>query len=370
MPHLVVALDKFKGSLTSREAGEALATGLRATSAHPVQVLEVADGGDGLLTALVAAGLPHEPAALLQAAGASDPGGDVVWFEDAAILESAQYVGLVRGGVRMVDPLGASSEPVGRAIRALLPRRPHRVIVGVGGTNCTDGGLGLLRGLGAEAFDAAGHPLPGGGGALAELDHLDLTGLPDELLGDAPATHLVFATDVDVPLTGPHGAARMFAPQKGATPGQVELLERGLRRLAAVLGTDPAIPGSGAGGGMPAAALAVLGASITSGADLVLRATGLPEALADALVVITGEGAVDEQTAHGKGPGRVVQLAAAAGVPVVLVAGRVEPAGVTALGPAVAAWYALSDLAADEAESMARAGDFLEEIGRRIGSIW
>ncbi|MFN8079006.1 MAG: glycerate kinase [Kineosporiaceae bacterium] len=367
MPHLVVALDKFKGSLTSREAGEALALGLRATSPHPVRVIEVADGGDGLLAALATAGLPREP---LEPLDTREPGGELIWFEDAAILESAQYVGLVRGGVRVVDPLGASSEPVGRAIRALLPRRPARVIVGVGGTNCTDGGLGLLRGLGAEAFDAAGRPLPPGGGALSDLDHLDLTGLPAELLGEAPVTRLVFATDVDVPLTGPLGAARMFAPQKGATPDQVELLERGLCRLADVLGLDPAIPGSGAGGGMPAAALAVLGASITSGADLVLRATGLGEALTDALVVFTGEGAIDEQTAHGKGPGRVVQWAAAAGVPVVLVAGSVAPAGVAALGPAVAAWYAVSERARDRADSMARAAELLEDLGRRIGGSW
>ncbi|MBL8929674.1 MAG: glycerate kinase [Kineosporiaceae bacterium] len=373
MAHFVVAMDKFKGSLGSREAGEAVAAGLSASSDTPVQVIEIADGGDGLVGALATAGLSIEQ---LEVDGTPI---DVATFGAEVVIESAQLVGLVRGGVRVIDPLGASSEPVGRAIRALLagPRPPQRVIVGVGGTNCTDGGLGLLRGLGARALDEHGEPVPPGGAGLSRLARIDTTTLDDAVRPELPGhTELIFATDVTVPLLGPSGAARMFSPQKGAAPEEVEVLEAGLERLAAVLdrmaGTGPAdsvglIAGSGAGGGMPACALALLDARITAGADLVLTAAGVPSSLGDARLVITGEGAIDRQTSHGKAPGRVVRLAEAAGVPVVLIGGRVDRAAVADLGPAVAAWYSLADLSQDLGDSMLHAAEHLEAVGRIIG---
>lgn len=369
---VVIAMDKFKGCLSSIEAGAALAGGLRevlGAPGRPVDVRGLADGGDGLVELLRRAGAPVT-GHVVQVGGEPRPF-DVAWLAGAAVIESAQLVGLHRGGVLRSDPMGASSEAVGLAIGELCGQAegPSEIVIGVGGTNCTDAGMGLLRGLGAQVRAADGAPIAAGGNGLQALATIDSAAAQELLAG----TQLVFATDVTAPLHGPGGAAFGFARQKGASPDQVEALDAGLAHAGRILaamatGFDPDAPGLGAGGGMPAAASALLGARISSGADLAFEATGLASAIRSASLVITGEGRFDLGSLGGKGPGRVVQAASAAGVPVIVVAGEIDPAA-RARATTVAGWYALLDAAGSRDDSLAYAAEYLRVIGGQIAVV-
>ncbi|WP_460867129.1 glycerate kinase, partial [Rhodococcus aerolatus] len=243
----------------------------------------------------------------------------------------------------------------------------RRVVQGVGGSACTDGGAGVLVGLGARVRDADGRDVGPGGGGLAGAASVDLAGL-DPRWRDV---EVVLAADVDNPLTGPEGAAAVYGPQKGATPEQVAALDAALARWGALV--DPASvaqPGAGAAGGVGFAALAVLGATRRPGIDVVLELVGFADALADADVVVTGEGSVDAQTLRGKAPAGVAAAARAAGVPVVLVCGRCEvgPDALAAAG--VVAVHPLSDLEPDPARSQARVVELCEQVGAALGAGW
>lgn len=368
---IVIAMDKFKGSLTSLEAGNAVAGGLREVCDRSIEVFGLADGGDGLIAVLQRAGTRDERRVEQRSVIVDGEARryDVAWLSSTPVIESAQLVGMHRGGRLRLDPMEASSEAVGLAIGDLLlgpaGHRPAEVIIGVGGTNCTDAGLGLIRALGADLKDDAGGPVAAGGGGMASLATIDARPARDLLGG----TRLVFATDVSAPMHGSGGAALVFAGQKGASAEQVEALDAGLAHVARVLvrqapGFDADRPGLGAGGGMPAAACALLDARIESGADLAFRSTGLDAALAAAALVITGEGRFDASSLQGKGPGRVLQLAG--NRPVIVVAGEVDP-GMRGLAPMVHHWYAIVDSAPSRAEGIERAETYLREIGRRIG---
>jgi glycerate kinase len=311
------------------------------------------------------------------------------------VVEMADCCGLGRlpGGVPA--PLTASSRGLGDAVRAALDLGAGEVVIGVGGSASTDGGAGMLVALGARLLDADGSGLPDGGAALTELARLDLTGLDPRLA----ATHLVLAADVDSPLLGPTGAAAVFAPQKGATPDDVATLEAALTRWADVVaeavpastnrslhGHEPVSgstwsnlslqPGAGAAGGVGFALLAVLGAERRSGADVVLDLVGLEPALTGtsggpdghrrADLVVTGEGALDEQTLAGKAVAGVARRAGAHGIPVVAVCGRLDldETGLATLG--VRAAYPLTDLEPDPRRSRVDARELLRRTGRRI----
>jgi glycerate kinase len=317
---VVVAIDSFKGSLSSAEAGEAARAGvLRAVPDAEVRVVPVADGGEGTVDALLRAvpgrrvvaptvdalGRPVEAAYALLDDGPT------------AVVEAAACVGLAQAGrVDAELPPRAGSAGVGLLLRHALDAGARRVAVTLGGTACTDGGLGLLVALGARALDDTGRPVPAAGGnPLWRFGSLDPASLPD-LAG----VELVVLTDVDSPLHGPRGAARVFGPQKGATPEQVGHLDGRLAAWGAALAD---VPGAGAAGGLGAALLA-LGATREPGFDHVARTVGLPAAMAGADLVLTGEGRLDAQTAHGKTPAGVAALARAAGAVVVALAGSVE----------------------------------------------
>lgn len=204
---------------------------------------------------------------------------------------------------------------------------PRRIVIGVGGSATTDGGAGMARALGARFSDMAGRELATGSAALAELERIEWQ-RPAALAG----IEILVATDVRNPLCGPEGAARVYAPQKGATPAEVDILEAALFRYAQVVrrhfGVDVAnLPGGGAAGGLAAGLAAFLGARIESGFDLVAEATGLPGRLARADLVVTGEGHLDSQSLQGKVTGRIIELARALGKPVVVFAGAADPPG-------------------------------------------
>jgi glycerate kinase len=241
-----------------------------------------------------------------------------------AIVESAAGSGLALIPEGRRDPLRTSSVGTGELIRAALSHEPRRLIVCLGGTGTNDGGVGMAAALGARFLDAAGKPVPPGGGGLARLARIDVTSM-DPRLG---RTASIAATDVDNPLTGPWGASFVFGPQKGASTEDVVRLDRSLAHLAAVVHRDLGIdlrdaPGAGAGGGLGFGVMAFLGGRVRSGFQVVSEAVNLERRVAGAQLVITGEGRFDGQSGRGKAPAGVIALAGSAAVPVILVCGEI-----------------------------------------------
>ncbi|HEX8133657.1 MAG TPA: glycerate kinase [Actinomycetes bacterium] len=368
---VVVAPDKFKGSLTAAQVAARVAAGLaRAAPGVEVAQVPVADGGDGTLDAALSAGYRRVP---VRAEGPTGEPVDTAYAErdGVAVVELADVSGLSRLPGGRLAPLTASSYGTGQVIRAALDAGCRRIVLGIGGSASTDGGAGLVQALGGRLLDARGAEVGRGGAALAAVRSLDLTGLHPAL----PEAEVVVASDVDNPLLGPRGAAAVYGPQKGASPADVAELDAALARWAEAVhratGVDAArAPGAGAAGGVGFAALAVLGATLQPGIDLILDLVGFPAALSGARLVVTGEGSLDAQTLHGKAPAGVAAAARSAGVPVVAVAGRsllspadLEPAGILAA-------YALTDIEPDPDRCMTEAGPLLERLARKVALEW
>ena len=369
MTRVLVASDKFKGSLTALEVGEAVRSGLQhVCPAVTVDIVPVADGGDGTLTASITAGYRFVP---VTAAG---PTGEPVETgytrrNGSAIIEMADISGLGRlpGGV--LAPLTAGSRGTGQLIAAALDAGCDQITLGVGGSACTDGGAGMLAALGARLLDADNNEIVDGSAALAELVTVDLGALHPGLA----TAHVVVASDVDNPLTGPRGAAAVYGPQKGASAGQVRQLDSALEHwaatVAAATGQDRSSdPGAGAAGGVGFAALAVLGADLRAGVDLVLDLVGFEERLADATLVITGEGSLDEQTLNGKAPVGVAHAARATGIPTVAVCGRRRISDHQLRAAGIDAVYSLLELEPDLSRCIQNAGPLLEVLAQRIAT--
>jgi glycerate kinase len=370
VPRVVVAPDKFKGSLGAAQVAARVAAGLRAVVPDlDVREIPVADGGEGTLDAAVAAGFRRVPARVPGPTGEPVDSALAVRGTTAVVeMAAASGLALLPGG-RPV-PLAATSLGTGRLVRAALDLGCREVVLGVGGSASTDGGAGLLVGLGARLVDADGLDLPPGGSSLARLDRVDLTGLDERLAG----TRVVLATDVDNPLLGPRGAAAVYGPQKGASPRDVAVLEAALARWAGALGQAVGEraagcadrPGAGAAGGIGFACLAALGAERRPGIDVVLGLTTFADVLPGARFVVTGEGSLDTQTLHGKAPAGVATAARAAGVPVVAVAGRSLLADAELRAAGFDAAYALTDLEDDVQRCIEQAGPLLERLAVRI----
>ncbi|HEV2634883.1 MAG TPA: glycerate kinase [Actinocrinis sp.] len=369
---VLVAPDKFKGSLTAAEAAERLARGLRAARPDwPVRTLPVADGGDGTVDAAVSAGFDRRTATVPGPVGEPVPASFALRNE-VAVVELAEAGGL-RRLPRGEDPLGAHTRGTGALIAAALAAGAKTIVLGVGGSASTDAGTGLLTALGVRFVDNEGRPVADGGGHLHRIAAADLSGLDPRVR----RTRFLLASDVDNPLLGPNGAAAVYGPQKGASPADVALLEAGLRNVVNVLGADATtaaaaadLPGAGAAGGAGYAALAVLGATRRSGIDLVLTTIGFDRALADADLVITGEGRLDAQTLRGKAPAGVARAAGARGLPVLAVCGQLDLSPQETAAAGFAAAYALTDLEPDPAKSIADAGPLLQRLGERIARDW
>ena len=369
---IVLAPDKFKGSLSAPEVAQWLETGLR--TAHPgldIDLMPVADGGEGTVDAVVASGFTRV-STTVQGPTGQPITADFAVNGKVAVIEMAAASGLAVLPDGQFSPLAASTFGTGQLVSAALDHGCTEIVLGVGGSATTDGGAGMLAALGVKFKDAAGRRLPPGGGALAKLTNIDLTGLDTRLGG----VTLTLASDVDNPLLGPDGAAAVFAPQKGASEAHVKHLENALERyfriMANALGTAAVdaidAPGSGAAGGTGYAALAVLSAMRRPGIDVILGLTGLAAKIDGADLVITGEGSLDEQSLFGKAPMGVATAARAAGVPVVAVCGRttLTPETLTAAGFAHS--YALTDIESDTDLCMKNAGALLMKIGALIGT--
>ena len=380
---VVLASDAFRGSLSSVEVAAAVRLGvLDAVPDARVVVVPVADGGEGTVAAALAAGWRAVPVDVHGPTG--EPVVATVALEPVeagagrggrVLVELADACGLQRLPEGLPAPLTASSRGLGEALRGALDLGAREVVVGVGGSASTDGGGGMLAALGARLLDANGDDLPDGGAPLARLARLDLAGLDPRLA----TTRVVLAADVDSPLLGPTGAAAVFGPQKGATEHDVDVLEAALAHWSEAVGSQAAgMPGAGAAGGVGFALLTVLRAEHRSGVDVVLDLVGLDAALSGSApagrgradLVVTGEGALDRQTLAGKAVSGVARRAAAHGIPVVAVCGRLDldEAGLAALG--VSAAYPLSDLEPDPRRSVPHAADLLRRTGQRVAREW
>ncbi|GAB1338736.1 glycerate kinase [Streptomyces sp. E-15] len=366
---VLIAADKFKGSLTAVQVAERVTAGLRRVVPDlRVEALPVADGGDGTVDAAVAAGFERREVRVTGPLGREVTAAFAL-RDGTAVVEMAEASGLQRLPAGVFAPLTASTYGSGELLRAALDAGARTIVFGVGGSATTDGGAGMLAALGARFLTEDGEPVPPGGGGLAELARADLSGLDPRL----SSVELVLASDVDNPLTGPKGAPAVYGPQKGASPEDVAALDAALAHFAKVLEAEAgpraaeyaASPGAGAAGGIGYGAL-LLGARFRPGIEVMLDVLGFAPALERASLVITGEGSLDEQTLHGKAPAGVAAAARAAGKEVVAVCGRLALSAEALAGAGIGAAYPLTSVEPDVSKCIADAGPILERVAERI----
>lgn len=360
---VLIAPDKFAGTLTAVQVAEAIAAGWReAAPGDDLDVAPLSDGGPGFVEVLHAA-----VGGRLVGATVSGPLGDLVAAQflrngDTAYVESAQACGLhlVPKGAR--DPARTTTYGVGELIAAALGAGATRCVLGLGGSATNDGGAGMLAALGARPEEV----LRRGGLALRELCTVDVT----SARGRTATVGLVVATDVDSPLLGEHGASAVFGPQKGASGEQITALDAALSHWAGLVGGTLADePGAGAAGGL-GFGLFVLGAWRESGIDAVLRAVGLDERASSADLVLTGEGSFDSQSLRGKVPAGVARVARERAVPCVVLAGRVAVDGAEMAASGVDAAYSLTDFAGSAEAAMAQPAEQLASLAARVAREW
>ena len=368
---IVVAPDSFKGSMTAREAAEAIAAGLRRVYTDAEYVLiPMADGGEGSVQSLVdATDGRFVTASVTGPLGATVDARFGVLGDGTAAIELAAASGLTLVAPEARDPMRATTHGTGELIQRALAEGASRLIVGIGGSATNDGGAGMAVALGARLVDVDGDDIGPGGGGLSDIHAIDTSGL-DARLANAEC---VVACDVANPLTGPDGASAVYGPQKGATPDMVSRLDDNLGKFAEVIERDLGarvadVPGAGAAGGLGAGMLAFLGAELKSGVEIVLDAVDFDARAAGAALCVTGEGEVSRQTAFGKTPVGVASSPSLRDVPVVALCGSVADdvapvygAGIDAVMPIVpgpmdldAAIRGAGALTTDAAERLAR----------------
>ena len=328
---VLVAPDKFRGTLTARQAAEAIESGWRRERPEDlVDLLPLADGGEGTLDALV----PPEAGRRLRRAVTGPLGGEVE--AEAGIRDGVGVVEMARAsGIGLLsaehrDAVRATTRGTGELMAAILSEGVSSLLVCLGGSASTDGGVGMATALGGRFLDGRRHLIPDGGEGLLQLASIDVRPVLDAVR----SVEVVAVTDVDNPLCGPSGASAVFGPQKGAGPDEVVLLDRALGHLAAVAAHDLGVDrsrdaGAGAAGGLGFGLLAFAGARLRPGAQVVMEAVGFQERLVPADLVITGEGSLDEQSLRGKVPAGVLGAARAAGTRVAILCGSasVQPEG-------------------------------------------
>lgn len=322
---IVIAPDSYKESLTAMEVATAIEAGFRQVMPNAeYHKLPMADGGEGTVQSLVDA----TDGTIIEHTVTGPLGEQVKGFYGlmgdgkTAIIEMAAASGLHLVSAEKRNPLLTTSFGTGELIKAVLDQGVEHIIVGIGGSATNDGGLGMAQALGIKMLNAQGNELGYGGGELAQLARIDMSGIDPRLA----KVKLEVACDVDNPLCGLKGASHIFGPQKGATPAIVEQLDTNLAHYAEIinvqLGQDVKdIPGAGAAGGLGAALLGLFNASLRPGIDIVMDAVNFTDIVSDADLVITGEGRIDSQTIHGKTPIGVARAAKKFHIPVIGIAG-------------------------------------------------
>ncbi len=373
---VVAAIDSFKGSMSSLEAGQAAREGiLRAVPDARVQVCPLADGGEGTMEALVEA-LGGERCRVKVTGPLGTPVTctyGIIRETKTAVMEMSQAAGITLVPEKKRNPMHTTTFGVGEMIRDALEKGCQKFIMGIGGSATNDGGAGMLMALGYDLLDPDGRPIPYGAAGLEKLDHIRT----DHVLPQLSQSTFTIACDVDNPLCGSRGCSAVFGPQKGADEAMIRQMDPWLERFAHLAkgvfpDADPALPGSGAAGGLGFAFRTFLNGSLESGIQIVIRETGLETYIREADVVITGEGRLDEQTAMGKAPAGVACLGKKYGKTVIAVAGSVAPSaricnekGIDAYFPILRGICTLQEAMAPE-NAKRNMSDTVEQIFRLI----
>ncbi len=369
---ILIAPGAFKHSLSARAAAEAIKRGIQRSGLDAeVVLLPIADGGNGTLDAFLAGDgkriqeLTLDPLQrpTLASYALLDDG-------ETAVIEMAAASGLELLRPGELNPLLTTTYGTGQLLKSALDSGAKRIIVGMGGSATVDGGAGCLQMLGVKLLDAYGHDVPLGGSGLSNIYTVDTSGLDPRW----KSVEVIIASDVDNPAIGEQGAAAIFGPQKGAGPHEIRFLEAGLchffSKVRDQLGVDVLdVPGGGAAGAFSAGLMAFLGGRIQSGIDLVLEYNGFDQQVQDAELVITGEGQMDEQTIHGKGPIGVARRAQQFGVATVAIVGGLNTddallyeAGIQAVLPIVTRPMSLDD-------ALRNAPELVERAALRLGYL-
>lgn len=325
MKQITIAVDSFKGSLSSFEVASAAERGIHTILPDcRVQKISIADGGEGTVEALVATldgewreVRVHDPLMrpIMTRYGLVDSG-------KTAVIEMSAASGLPLLAPEERNPLLTTTYGTGEMIADALRHGARRLLIGIGGSATNDAGMGMLEALGYHFYDTNGHILAGCGARLESVARIDASGVIPEL----KECSITVACDVQNPLYGPTGAAHIYAPQKGADPAMVERLDNGLENFARVVHPEMAsTPGAGAAGGLGYCFHAILGARLQSGIDMVLEAIDFERRIEGCDLIITGEGRIDYQTVMGKAPSGVLRMAQKHNIPVVAIGGAVAP---------------------------------------------
>ena len=319
---VTIAMDSFKGSLTSLEAGYAVRDGILLSRPDAdISVLPLADGGEGTLEA-IAPYIKGTAKTLTVTGPLGTPVSACYIFDEdskTAYIEMAKASGLTLIRPEELDPYKTTSYGTGELIKDAISSGAGKIIVFIGGSATNDGGAGMLQALGAKLSDKYGNDIPGGASGLKDLFSVDMSGLPDDNIS------FVVASDVTNPLCGTNGASHVYGPQKGATHEMAVNMDNWLRSFADITGFDPGEKGTGAAGGMSFALKNFLGAETMPGADLVINITGASGFILNSDIVITGEGRMDHQTVNGKAPYKIMKLAKTYGKTVIGITGTTGP---------------------------------------------
>ena len=372
--NVLLCPDSFKDALSAQDAAAAMARGVqRANPEAHVQVCPLADGGEGSLDALIAATGAERRQLNVQDALGRPRQAAWGWLSDqrTAFLELAEASGLQHLEIDERNALHTSTFGVGELLLAALDQGAEKALLLLGGSATNDGGAGMLQALGARFLDRHGEHLPPGGAALNQLASLELNGLDPRL---AKLT-LEAAVDVDNPLLGERGASAVFGPQKGASPEEVEQLDRALGHFADIsahaLGDDyRKLPGAGAAGGMGFAAKAFLNATLKPGIEMIMQQADMASLLACADLVITGEGRLDGQSLAGKTPIGVSRAAKRLRKPVIVLAGSLGDGWQACFDEGVTAAFALADGPMTLADALPRTAELLEARCESLLRLW
>lgn len=371
-PRILIAVDKFKGSLTGAELSQSIAMGMKRVLGDEFEpiICPIADGGDGTVEAAVAAGYQQVEATV--AGPFSEPVNAHFAFDEStstAVIEVAEACGLWRINSAALDTWNATSYGVGELILAALDLGATHIVVGLGGSATTDAGAGMLQALGVKILDKTGGILSRGGGALLQVGSVDFSERDSRL----SSVELTVACDVVNPLLGSKGAATVFGPQKGATEDQIPLLDQGIERFSNLLELSLGVSretlskqdGAGAAGGLGFACLA-LGGRMRPGIELCFELTGFDQALSQTDVVVTGEGKLDTQTLEGKGPAGVARATRAQGKRTFAICGENQLPQNQSEAAGFEKVFAVLDQDVTVEESLANPRPYVEKLGEEL----
>ncbi len=371
---IIIAPDKFKGSMSAPEAAKCMARGIRSVLSNVELILfPLSDGGEGLIESLASAA--DDTINNLKVTGPLGKPVEAQWgiIDDGntAVIEMAAASGLSLVPENERNPLIATTYGTGQLIKAALDHGCSNLIIGIGGSATNDGGAGMVRALGAKLLDQNEQPLANGGAELQRLAKIDLSGLDHRL----KEVSVKVACDVNNPLTGPNGASYIYGPQKGASKQMIEQLDQALKNYSRVIKKDLGIdiedvPGSGAAGGLGAGLIAFLQAELCSGIELVLDALKIDQFLPRSRLLITGEGKLDAQSAQGKAPVGAARRAAKSNIPVVAIAGSLEGNLDMFHSEGITACFSIADGPLSLQESMDKGPRLLEIKTAELIRLW